>query len=137
MTTFTWNTLKVSVGEMNRAAALDCSRAVSELMTAQPQSTEAFQAELDWLYIQHSPVRVWVNGELLDTGDHILDIEDNVLALTLPMTRACFQALPASLASQWSTAAGEANRWLSDFFQSALNRILQSVNGNAPVSTPP
>lgn len=133
MPTFVWHDcLTVSVGEMSRAAALTCARqfdaAASVFGTYDELMTEA-----DALVVLNAPAVVKFADTLLDNGTRELHLDNNeVLTLTLPLTRAGFDALPMSLASDWIDAAIKANGWFVETLKKAIR--LASPTNNEPKS---
>lgn len=124
MTTFTWKErLKVSVWEINRAKALRVAQTVNNLLDIHTDDSGFISSELDAAFVLNAPCKVMWDGEPLTDGAHTLAIDDYEVALTLPLTRECFDALPVSLAAAWIEAAQTENGWLSTFFIVTLRGV--------------
>ena len=141
MARFEWRTLKVRVNEMTRGKALECSNAFFTYLETvkETENTDDVQArvqrEVDCLFVTHAPAVVMVNGVLLTSGVHTLELgDDDTLELELPLTRAAFEALPVSLAAAWSQAAEEANGWLVNHFLASLRIAMASTVEPVPAS---
>lgn len=135
MATFNWKTLTVYVGEMSRAEALAFSKQAEMIQLL--QDAEALAREIDFMISGFSPSRVLHNNAALGDGDHTIAIgEGEYIKLTLPLTRACFDALPVSLAAAWTKAAEAENQLVTDFFLNALKTLSQRISApqfdNAP-----
>lgn len=132
MTTFTWrDTLTVSVGEMSRAQALDCSRQFDAMIGVFDYAD--LLEETDVIGVLHAPVTIKVDGEMFGGGERFVKVgEDEPFKLTLPLTRECFSQLPMSLTQQWVSAMILSNEWLIDALKKASS--LTPANASAPKS---
>lgn len=116
------------VSEMSRAQALRVAQSLNALIGVDGLQADFMQTELDTLYVLNAPALVTLDGKVLDAGSYPLQMGDTNFTLELPLTRACFDALPVSLAAEWIAAAQRENEWLSDFFVKALRRTIQSIS---------
>ena|SRR5258708_906152 len=141
MATFTWHDiLTVSVGEMNRAQALDCARQIQTLSKVYVDYDE-LMVEVDATATLFAPAVVKLYGNLLDGGVHSIPTEDgSAFILTLPLTRESFNALPMSLATLWIAAMVKSNGWLVDLLKNLSSRTTpnepEPKSGSAPLSEP-
>ncbi len=135
MSKFDWHGITVWVGEMSRATALQFSRDAGQIsLIAEP---DYLAHEVDYLIVCHAPYKITHAGTLLSAGSHEITLEDgSSIALTIPITRECFDALPASLALAWSQAATDENQLVCDFFLQALRRVVQSISGLTSANVP-
>jgi hypothetical protein len=131
MTRFSYRGLQVYVGEMSRATALQFSRDAGQIsLIAEP---DYLAHEVDYLIVSHAPCKITHAGTILSAGTHAIELEDgSAIALTIPITRECFDALPASLALEWAQAATDENKIVTDFFLQALRRVV--LNFSEPTS---
>ena len=134
MSTFIWNDLTVTVGEMSRAAALSCARdfqAISGLFSDEV----SLLSELDALAAVYAPCVVKNGATIINSTTQIGDF-----TLTLPLTREAFDSLPFSLTHAWIEAAIDANNWLVDDLKKVFGLMTtnESVppSGSAPSSEP-
>lgn len=141
MTTFIWrDVLSVNVGEMSRTTAIECCRSFDEL-TELFQDRIALLGEADILTVLFAPVVIKINGETFNAGERVIEMSDEQpFALTLPLTRAAFNALPMSLATAWINAAIRSNEWFIDTLKKVVSLTstnnLESKSGNAPSNEP-
>ena len=135
MSKFDWHGLTVWTGEMSRATALQFSRDAGQIsLIADP---DYLMHEVDYLIACHAPYKITHAGTLLSAGTHEIALDDDsTIALTIPITRECFDALPASLALAWSQAATDENKLVTDFFLQALRRVVLSISELTSVNVP-
>jgi hypothetical protein len=138
MAVFLWRErLKLVVTEMSRTAALDCARDFGSFLDGSGHEQAAVSGEIDYLFAAHAPCKLFWDGALLEAGTHTLTLDaDDSLTLTVPLTRAGFNALPVSLAQGWAAAAEAANGWLMDFLAARLSAMVANANGSSPASVP-
>lgn len=116
--------LTVSVHEMTRAQALRFAQTVNAVLELQATSDGVISSEVNVGYALNSPCHVSYEGKLLENGMHNLALDGEMINLTLPLTRECFDNLPVSLTALWIEAAQVENEWLSNRFLAVLNQIL-------------
>jgi len=120
--------LIILVSEVTRAKALEVAYVLSSLIDAEIDNAGFISSEYNFAYVHNAPVRVLWDGKLLEEGSHELQFEEyDTLNLTLPLTRECFENLPASLTAAWIEAAQAENEWLSQHFLSILRQTMPSL----------
>lgn len=141
MPSFSWrDVLTVSVTEMSRAQALDCTRHFN-LMVGVMSTIDDLLREADILAALYAPAVVRYHGDILAAGEKTIDLGDGeTLTLTLPITREAFMALPMSLTERWISVAITANDWLIESLKKSFEGMLATtsapVSGSAPSSEP-
>jgi hypothetical protein len=139
--TFTWHdVLTVSVSEMSRAQAFDCTRHFDTLVGVIATYPE-LMSEADVLAVTYAPAVVKIKGEILTAGERTVDVGDGeTIRLVLPMTREAFMALPMSLTEQWVAATVTANEWLvstlKKLFSLATETSSVPKSGGGPLNEP-
>lgn len=144
--TFTWREiLTVTVGEMSRTRALECTRhfdAISPLFTEKDGTIRynELMSEFDLLAVMYAPSTVKLKGEVIGEGEQTIRYDDESFRLVLPLTREIVVALPMSLCQAWIGAAVEANGWIVDTLKKAWSLTLpkepEPKSGNAPLREP-
>lgn len=123
MSTFTWNNLTVTVGEVSRAVAIACARHFDLVLPICKTYDEAvFEAQ--WLLVEYAPVIIKHHSKEPDTvsvwskGEREFDIDGDdyykTVKIAQPLTREIFDSLPMSLSRKWITAAVTSNNWWVD-----------------------
>lgn len=132
MAKFTWSKGEVSitlrVGEMSRAAALDCARDFEPLLML-PDGSKSVDTEIELLFVKYAPAAIIAGDKVITQGDYTVNLPDGgKLLITLPMTRECFNELPVTLTREWGEHAAAENAWVYQDLKNALSRILQMIS---------
>lgn len=138
MTTFVWNDLTISVGEMSRTDALDVCRQFDVMKTVYT-AYDDLMSEADILCAISAPTTIKQGTNIIrQSGAFTVTIDDDTeFDVSLPITRESFMKLPMSLTAAWITASLQSNDWFIDTLKKAfgLTRAVNSVQelGNAPL----
>lgn len=141
MATFTWkDTLTITVGEMSRTRALECTRhfdAILPLFTTEAGlRVDDLLGELDLLMIVYAPATVRHKNDILTDGEHVFQVEDEMIKLSLPLDRDRVNALPMSLSQAWVSAAVRSNDWLVQALKNASSLARKIEDGPKSGSGP-
>jgi len=120
--------LTLIISEVTRAKALQVVQVVNALMDAEIDNAGFISNEFNFAYVSNAPVKVLWDGRLLEDGTHVLKFDDfDEMALVLPLTRECFEALPISITARWIEAAQIENEWLNNHFLQTMRLIVPSL----------
>lgn len=126
----------VIVGEMDRASALDCYKALRDLSGLPTDADLTLQAVREYvvrLAVEKAPAVVMVDGVVHREGSVEVRAADvPPFTLTLPMRGAALDALPYALAEAWQMAAVGENVFLEDWLKK-----VESVADTLTTPTPP
>lgn len=116
---------RLTVSEMSRKSQLAISTWYNGWISGGGDNLEKlkFVSAISTQVILHSRLTLYKDGEKLADGTYIP--EDGTV-ITLPMTEACLNDLPASLAAWLIDAAGRENPLILETFLAVARRVLKN-----------
>ena len=139
---FTWrDRVTVMVGEMDRASALDCYKALSNLAELPDGETKTLQALTDFvirLAVEKAPAAVVVDGVVHREGNIDITGDDFLpFTLALPLKGAALDRVPYALAEQWQMAAVAENAFLEDWLKKLVGPLATDETPNEKTPNEP
>lgn len=135
----TWrDKVTVIVGEMDRASALDCYKAIRDLAGMSADADLTLQSVREFVVrmaVEKAPAIVTVDGTLHREGSIDVRAADvPPFTLALPMRGAALDALPYALAEAWQMAALGENVFLEDWLKK-VESVAETLTTPPPPTT--
>jgi len=132
MASIEYGPVKVVIGIMSWAEGIKLTKQFIGFVEQSTDDSATILNTIGAYFAIYAPHKVYVNGQLIENGDHTVDNDDNPFTLTLPLTVEQFVQLPGPLVGDWIEAATEENDWLLKRLDFMVRRVISTISVPLP-----